>query len=106
MIEMARMHHDMSDETLLRTLRSIGFEAFVVHFALFTDPTTSTADRIDRLRRLTPWTEKSCRSRTGHAARIAAAGRIDDALALVASAGRVPDEVSGLARRLLIERPT
>lgn len=94
----------LDDGELLRALRSVGFAAFVEHFETLTDASLTVATAIDRLAANSLWNEAGRRMRVGNARRIVRAGRVDDALRLVAAAGRVEPRIVEAARRRLAER--
>jgi hypothetical protein len=90
----------MTDDELLRLLRSVGMAAFVLHLPLFqaaTDPATAA----ERLHLATGWQLTACSTRVFKARAILQAGRRNDALALIAAADGVADAARDAARRLL-----
>lgn len=93
----------MTDQDLMRALRSVGMAAFVTHLPLFataTDPATAA----ERLRLATGWAATACRTRVNYARAILAAGRTEDALALIAAAERVEPAARAQARAVLASR--
>ena len=94
----------LDDAGLSRALRSIGYACFVEHFETLTDESLSLASAVDRLATVSTWTEAGRRMRVSNARRIGRAGRLDDALRLVAAAGRIEPRIAEAARRRLAER--
>jgi len=90
----------MNDAQLERSLRSIGMACFVKYFSKFSDVSMSNNDLIALLKREENYVESGCRTRVTQSRRIIANGRAQDALLLVASAARVPDEISAAAGKL------
>lgn len=91
----------MDDNQLERTLRSIGMRVFVEYFDYFADSRIPAVDMIERLFQQENFTEKSCRSRTGHARSIIRSGRSSDALRLVVDSTRVEASIKKRAEQLL-----
>ncbi len=89
----------MTDEQLDRALRSIGMGCFVTHLPLFCDDRRSTADIAAELGNL--YTPKAALSRTTHARRIIAAGRVSDALHRVAASDRIASPLRQAAKQAL-----
>lgn len=89
----------MTDAELLRALRSVGMAALVAHLDLFRAP-GDAATRAETLRLRTGWAATACRTRVSYAAAIIAAGRLGDALALIAAAERVSPEIRRRARQI------
>jgi hypothetical protein len=89
----------VTDEQLDRALRSIGMGCFVTHLALFCDDRRSTADIAAELGHL--YTPKAAKSRTSHARRIIAAGRVADALHRVAASDRISSPLRQAAKQAL-----
>lgn len=90
----------MNDEQLRRSLQSIGMACFVRYFQQFSDESMNNEDLIELLMRTENYMESGCRTRVTQARRIIASERALDALQIVASSGRVPDEVSTTASSL------
>jgi len=87
----------MTDDQLLRSLRSVGMTAFVTHLAPWDSP-QSNADVAERLVSLEGWSRKASLTRVSNARRILASGRRTQALHLIFTAN-VPEGVRALARR-------
>lgn len=76
----------MTDAQLIRALRSVGLGCLAAHRPILLDAALSVTDAARKLQAVSPdWTLKSCRTRVGHARRIAQAGRLDDALRIIAA---------------------
>jgi hypothetical protein len=90
----------MTDDDLMRALRSVGMTAFVGHLALFED-TGDAGMAAERLQRMTGWQPAACRTRVSNARAILRAGRRRDALALIAASARVGNAARDAARRML-----
>jgi len=89
----------VTDDQLDRALRSIGMGCFVTHLPLFRDDRRSTADIAAELGHL--YTAKAATSRTTHARRIIAAGRVSDALHRVVASERVDPAFRQAAQQAL-----
>jgi hypothetical protein len=72
---------------------------FVTHLPLFCDDRRSTADIAAELGNL--YTPKAALSRTTHARRIIAAGRVSDALHRVAASDRIASPLRQAAKQAL-----
>jgi hypothetical protein len=94
----------MNDEQLARNLRSIGKACFVKYFELFASEAINRVDVIETLKTETPYTEKSCISRTSHAQSIIKAGFGKNALKTVANSNSplVSEETCTKAKELII----
>lgn len=90
----------MTDADLLRALRSVGMAAFMAHLDLFQAP-TDTATRAETLRLRSGWTATACRTRVNSASAILNAGRLRDALTLIAAAEKVSPQARRKARQML-----
>ena len=90
----------MNDEQLKRSLQSIGMACFVQYFPQFSDASISNEDLIELLFREKKYMESGCRTRVSQSRRIIANGRAKDALLIVASSDRVPNDVSTAAGKL------
>lgn len=90
----------MTEDQVLRALRSVGMTAFVTHLELFEGP-LSNADATTRLQHRSGWTLTGCRTRVSCARRILAAGHRSDALHLIVAASNLPDAVRDAARRAI-----
>lgn len=88
----------MTDTQLLIALRSMGMGCFVTHLALFRNDRFDNQAVAAELSRI--YSAKAAQTRTSHARRILAAGRMNDALRLIASAN-VPDATRDAARAAL-----
>lgn len=88
----------MTDDQLLRALRSVGYAAFVNHLELFRAATDS-ATAAETLHLQTGWAATACRTRVNAAHAILRAGRLADALALIAAAERVSPQTRAKARQ-------
>jgi hypothetical protein len=89
----------VTDDQLDRALRSIGTGCFVTHLPLFCDDRRSSADIAAELVHL--YTAKAATSRTTHARRIIAAGRISDALHRVIASDRIAPALRQAAQHAL-----
>lgn len=78
----------MTDAELQRALRSVGMAALVTHPDLFQSP-ADPASRAETLALRTGWAATACRTRVNYAQAILTAGRLRDALELIAAAERV-----------------
>ena len=87
----------LSDEQLLRALRSVGFACFVRHLAIFDRPGDLVATA-SALQGKTGWAAAGCLIRVSNARRVIEAGRRADALDLIAASDRMPVEVRAAAR--------
>jgi hypothetical protein len=90
----------MNNEQLKRSLQSIGMACFVKYFPQFSDASLSNEDLIELLIRRERYMESGCKTRVTQSRRIIANGRAKDALLLVASSARVPDDISTAAGKL------
>lgn len=86
----------MTEDQLERHLQSVGKAAFVTHLALFQSNGSNDA-AAGELEGLTGWKPLACRTRVSKARAIIEAGRLADALKIIALA-RVPDAVQKAAR--------
>lgn len=79
-------------------------ECFVRRFELFRDKSRTDASYvIEFLMKHDRYTEAGAKIRVGYAGKIFAAGRDKDALRIIASAERIPNEVAWRAKILLNE---
>ncbi len=83
-----------------RCLRSTGKACFVKHFDAFTDLRVSNDDLIDLLMKSEGYMESGSRTRVLQSRRIINSGRGRDALNLIASSERVPEDIRRRARKL------
>lgn len=90
----------MTDDGLLRALRSVGMAAFVTHLPLFEGPADAAA-AAESLQLRTGWQPAACRTRVNCARAILKAGRRRAALEAIAAAGRADPAARAQARRLL-----
>jgi hypothetical protein len=92
----------MDDNPLTRHLQAVGMACFVHYYERFADANISNADVIAEIFRNEGYTEKSCRSRTGHARGIIRANQSHDALQRVVDANplRVSEETRERAANL------
>jgi hypothetical protein len=89
----------MTDESLLRLLRSVGMTAFVEHLDLFKSG-LSGSDAATELQSQTGWTSSACKTRVSKARSILAQGHEKDALRLII-ASKLPAALREAARRAL-----
>lgn len=94
----------MTDDQLDRALRSIGMGCFATYLPLFCDVRRGTADIAAELSQF--YTAKAATSRTTHARRIIAAGRISDALHRVIASDRVDPTIRQAAQQALADHST
>jgi len=90
----------MNEEQLKRSLQSIGMACFVKYFPQLSDTSMSNEDLIELLMREEKYMESGCRTRVTQSRRIIANRRAKDALLIVASSARVPDDISTAAGKL------
>lgn len=90
----------MTNKQLTRSLQSIGMACFVEYFPRFSDLNTSNEHLIQILMREKNYKESGCRTRVTQSRRIIANGRAKDALLIVASSARVPNDISTVAGEL------
>ncbi len=90
----------MNDKQLRRSLQSIGMACFVRYFPQFSNESMRNEDLIELLMTQENYQEAACRTRVTQARKIIANERAVDALLIVASSVRVPDEVTMEASRL------
>ena len=91
----------MDNAKLERYLWSMGKGCFIKHFALFTDQSISWDERVERLWQAEGYTWDSCRNRVSKAQSIIKAGRVADALRMVAESRLVKAQYRTRARELL-----
>ena len=87
----------MTDDELLRAMQSVGFAAFVTHLDVFRSGQTS-ATAVTALKDRTGWKESGCRTRENRARAILTAGRLRDALDMIAASDRMDEIVRAAAR--------
>ncbi|USD64113.1 hypothetical protein [Vibrio sp. SCSIO 43136] len=93
----------MDDKQLDRSLRSIGKECFVKYYELFRDHNWSKEDLIEHLVALEGYQESGCITRISQSRRIFKDNREHDALDIVISSSRLPNEIVEKARMLKIK---
>ena len=86
----------MTDDQLERLLRSVGKAAFVTHLGLFQSNRSIEGAAAD-LMAAEGWKPRASRTRVSNARSIIEAGRLADALHIIAAA-RVPQDVQRAAR--------
>ena len=89
----------MTDDQLARAIQSVGMAALVTHLPLFRSA-ISNEGAAAALNLRTSWAPTGCRTRVWYARTIIEAGRLNDALGLIADASRVPKTVRDTARQL------
>lgn len=89
----------MTEEQLDRNLRSVGYAAFVRNLDLF-ESTQSAGIAAEMLSARNNWAITGSRTRVSCARRILEAGLKDKALAIIASARNVSEEIASLASKL------
>lgn len=89
----------MTVDQLARTLQSVGYSCFVKFLPYF-----QLDDIVERLKSETTYTEKSCRSRTGHARRIIKSGCATRALQMVISSdsSKLSEATRAEAKRMVV----
>lgn len=82
----------MEKKRLVRYLNSVGKECFTNYFEMFSSsiPNQEIAEKIQDEN---GYTEKACRSRTGHARMIIREGGAEEALRLIVESKKVKNEV-------------
>ncbi|QXT38307.1 hypothetical protein [Gymnodinialimonas ceratoperidinii] len=94
------MGHAMTDEEMTRALRSVGYAAFVDHITVF-DSGMSGVNAVAELQERTGWAASACHTRVSRARSVIEAGRVTDALELIAASERVSSQTRFKARALL-----
>lgn len=90
----------MTEDQMMRALRSVGMTAFVAHMAVW-ESRQDAATAAEALHLTTGWQPTACRTRVSYARAILKAGLRRAALERVAGAVRVDDATRDQARRLL-----
>lgn len=103
MIEQAQMkwRYPMNADQLARELQSVGMTCFIKHISIFANLQIDNAEAADRLSAIERYTKGGIVRRVSHARRIVSAGKIKEAVTLIANS-KLEDEVTALARQWLI----
>lgn len=91
----------MTDQQLLRSLRSIGFSCFVRDFESFSNAMNSHADVIETLMQTYGYDESGCKTRVSQARRIIGNNKSAGALRLIINAKKCSTEIRDMARQRL-----
>ena len=91
----------MDNKKLRRTLQSAGMECFVNYLLIFNDRNISDAEVAKIIKNERNYTDLACKTRTRHSRMIIDAGKLQEALQVIASSKKVEFKATEKAKELL-----